>query len=583
MSRRAIALFCLVAAVLAVAILPWPIASAVLREAVARQIRTEYGLRLGVQGGVTLALLPVPRLKFADISLSTDDRSATLTANQLKAELRVVPLLTGRLRIAQLSVAGAKADVRLDAGGARLAKLMADYNARLGSGLGWETRIDRLVVTGSELTIRDETGRTTAEIRALSGLVRWPDPSGEIDLQVSGTWRDEPVAVTLTGLTPRHLSSGKPDEVEVRVASRLARASLSGSLTWQDAPRFEGQMELQSPSLAALTQWTGMGRDLRDFDRTLTLSGLGRFGPDGIEWPRALLDLGGTRLDGALGYRFDTARPQLRATLAGEDIDLGWIVPIADPSRSEPPRFDYDVRLSATALKLGPVQLRDAAAAVLVNSERLEVSLARATVAGGAIRGRLVALLDTDARDIKGHLALDKVDIETLLGSWSAQRGITGTLTSQATFDIAGDRLPEVAQQLKGRVTLAARDGEIAGISLGDGPRRPEARSGSVATTWRGGKTKFGSASVTLDVANGSAEIAEGVVETATTHTALSGSVSLTRGILALRTATRPTGAGSDAPGKPPVLLDIRGPLARPTVAASLDPETVSSTTPPRL
>jgi CheY-like chemotaxis protein len=114
---------------------------------------------------VTLALLPVPRLKFERVRLSTDDGSARVAAHQLKAELRIVPLLAGRLRIAELSVSGATADVTLDGAGlARLARMVADLRARIGAGSTWETRVDRLVVTGSELTVRDEAGRPLAEI-----------------------------------------------------------------------------------------------------------------------------------------------------------------------------------------------------------------------------------------------------------------------------------------------------------------------------------------------------------------------------------------------------------------------------------
>lgn len=586
MSRRTIALLCCVAAVLALAILPWPIASAAFRGSVARQIRAEYGLRLDVDGRVTLALLPVPRLKFEGVRLSTDDRSTLVAAKQLKAELRIVPLFAGRLRIAELSVAGARADVTLDeVGRARLAKMAADLRARIGSGSSWETRVDRLVVTGSELTVRDEAGRPVAEIGALAALVRWPDPAGDLDLAASGTWRGEPVAVTMTGMNPHQLSAGKADKVEVSLDSRLARATLSGAIVWSDAPRFEGQMALRSPSLASLTAWTGIGRDLKDFDRPLTIGGSGRLGPDTVEWPKALLALGDMRLEGALGYRFDTARPQLRATLAGDELDVGWLVPIADPGRSEPPGADYDVRLSATALRLGPLLLRDAAAGILVTGERLEVSLARAGVAGGAVRGRLIALLDSEIRDIKGQLALDRVDIDALLGAlgpWGGgQRGVTGTLTGQAVFDLAGERLPDLAQQLKGRISLSAKDGEIAGISLTEGARRTELRAGGATpSTWRGGRTKFDSASVTLDIANGSLGITEGTLETATTHTALSGQVSLGRGIVAIRAVTRPTAPGPEAATRIPFVLDIRGPLAKPTLAASVEPESVSSTTP---
>lgn len=561
MSRRAIAILLLCAVGLTLGLLPWTVTSNRVKAAIARQIRQEYGVDLAVEGRATVALLPVPRLKLETVRLSGGDGTFDAKAGALRAELRLAPLLTARLRLSELRISDATVLVRLDTPEAE-AWITDAIRRRISVGGAGSSRVERLVVTGSVLALSDAAGSRT-ELRKLDAVLRWPDPSADLDLSATAEWRGDALSLSLTGLNPATLAAGRPDAVEGSVRSRLGRISGTGHLSWRDVPVFSGTVRAETPSLGALARWTGVGLDLRDLDRPLEVTGEATVGPDGIEWPRATLGLGGDRLDGSLAYRFDRRRPQLRATLAGEELDLGWVLPLADPARAEPPNADYDVRLSASSVRMGPLRFRDAAAGVLVSDQRIEVSLARATLANGSIRGRVTASLDGEGRDIRGQVALGSVDLERLLGDLGAPRGIVGTLTGQATFEVAGDRQPDLVRQLKGRATFTVRDGEIPGVSLGEMPRRGEGRS---ASDWEGGRTRFGSASLALEVGNGLVEIAEGSLETAATQTSLKGRVSLGDETIDLRATTR--GVGGASQSSPPVTFSMRGPLARPRLVA---------------
>lgn len=585
MSRRSVASCVLAAVALVLALMPWEVSSDRLRSAAVRQIRNEFGLKLGIDGRATFVLLPVPRLKLQGVTLSDEAGAFSAEAGQFNGELRLLSFLAARVRFSEVRIADARIRVSLDgAGRDAWSAAFERLRGRLASGDPGPSRVDKVVVTGSELALVHAANGRTTEWRTLNAVVRWPDAGGDIDLSASASWNGELVSATLTGLTPGRLLAGGSDSLEIRLASRLGRVNLLGSVSLGGQPRYAGLLAGQTESLGALARWTGIGVDLQDLDQPAALSGDARLDADGVEWPKATLDLGRDRLDGSIAYRFSSERPNLRATLAGGDLDLGWVLPIADPTRAAAPRGDYDVRLSASGIRMGDLRLGDLAAGILVSGERLEVSVGRATLAGGSIRGRVSAALDGEGRDIRGQVSIDKVDLESLLSTTSSGRGISGTVGGQATFEAVGEGQSDLSRHLRGRLTLVARDGEVAGHALNEALKRPELRRISASVPeWRGGRTRFGEAQVQLTVADGVAEIQDGSIRTATTQTRIRGRISLRDRLLSVETATRALGPepAASGPERPALVLDVRGPLDRPVVTAR-SAEDVTGTTDPR-
>ncbi len=572
MSRRSAAFILVAALALVLALVPWTVSSERVKAAVARQIQNEYGLRLQVQGRATVTLLPVPRLKLADVVLSEEAGVLSARASELKGDLRLKPLLAARLQISDLGIVNAEVSVAHTGAGAEGSwpAMLDRLRRRLASGTAVSSHIVRLAITGSRIVVGAALPAKRTVLDKVHAVVEWPEPGGDMAVSGSAEWEGESVALSIGGLNPSRLLSRVPDAIEVTAATRLGRMNAVGNLTWGTSPNFAGLVAGQTPSLGALARWTGLGLDLQEFDRPVELGGLASLGPNEIEWPRAVLGFGGSRLEGALAYRFATPRPQLRATLAGEDLDLGWALAMADTSRIDPPHGDYDVRLSAADMRLGPFRLGDVATGILVSGERLEISLARASLAGGSIRGRISAALDGEGRDIRGQVSLDGVDLEKLFAHVGPMRGISGLIGAQMSFEALGDRQPELAQLLRGRVTLTARDGAIEGITLADPSSRFEGRlqGPAAAPRWRGGKTRYGQAAITLDVGRGTAEITDGTIDTASTQTRLKGSVSLPDGALALQTTTWGMSRPAAAEPRPTLVLDVRGTFDHPTVTA---------------
>ena len=582
MTRRALVASILIVLGIGALLAPWTIAFESLKDHVTRQIKEGYGLDAAIHGKAVISLLPIPRVKLQSVTLSDRTGAFRVEAAQIKGELQLLALLSGRIRLADLRIASARINVVVEREGG-LAAAVERLRTRLASQLASGSRVDRLVVTSSHVLVEDRVHARIFEWEKVSLVARWPRPDADIAMSGSLTWRGEAVTLSLAGLNPVLLLSGQPDAVAIKAEGSGGRMSLAGDLVWNGGLRFAGLASADIAAFGSFARWTGLGRDLEEFQQPVTLSGKASIDPDGIEWPQVSMTLGKGQLEGSLAVRVDGARPMLRGTLAGDDLDLGWILPLMDPSRLGVTEADYDVRVSASGLRLGPLKFVDVAAGILIAEDRLELSLGRAGFAGGTLRGRVSATLEGEGRDIKGQVALQRVDLDKLLSLTGSVRGITGTVAGQANFEATGDRQQDLGRSLKGRVSLVARDGDIAGVALAETARQVEVRPAAAAgKDLRGGKTRYDLAQIDVSLAGAIAEITSATIDTVATQTHLQGTLSLSDHTLAVKTWTRPLpGKGASASdGRQPVVLEIRGPLQNLAVTAS--PQASQGASPPQ-
>jgi AsmA protein len=302
-------------------------------------------------------------------------------------------------------------------------------------------------------------------------------------------------------------------------------------------------------------------------------------GPDEIGLPQIRLTLGSEGFDGAVMLRHDGARPSVRATLAGDTLDLSpFLKPIAslgdtrvfkaadlDLLRS----VDFDLRLSASAVEFGTVRLGDVATSVLTGADRIEMSLNRATVSGGTAKGRASLAFASDGYDAKAQGSFTGIEISSLLLALGQPRTITGAAQGQATLEAVGDSPEGLLRSLSGRAGILIRAGEISGVSLGEGLRRADDRAAAAATAWRSGRTPFQQLQLSFNLAGGMAEIADGSLDSAALHASLQGQVSLANRHAVLRARTGPP--LDSAREGPTFVLDISGPWDRLQLVQNID------------
>lgn len=538
-----VSLLCLAA--VGVAVAPWTVSTGAMAEAVAKQLREVYGLDLRVDGRSTIAFLPVPRIKFEEIALGTLDGQAIASGGQLRGELQVLPLLAGRLELAELSLNGARiaADSKASwAGPARRVR------ARLGEAAP-PFHIRRLVLTGATVVLPDPGDGSDPVLRDVELLATWPKADGPIDLSASLRWRGEPVQLSLFGLRPGAVLSGEPNRMAASVDAPSGRLALDGEIRGGADWRASGRAAFSTPSTRDLLRWTGLGFPFGPILAAASLEGEFTASRGGVSWPAVRLTLGADRLDGALAARFDGPRPLLTGTLAAEQLDLSEEIGAVGPLRTPwggwsndrldlkglTEALDLDLRLSATAARFGSLRLADVAANLLVKPGRMEVSLARAGLHRGSAKGRASLVSGGGPVDLRVQGSFERVDMGGLLADLGQARWLAGAGQGQVALEGSGHSPAELARRVHGKATVAVRGGELVGASLLETLRRVDRRPLSAALDWKGGRTAFDQAHVALVVADGAAEVTDGGFASAALRGVLHGRASLTERSLAMK------------------------------------------------
>jgi AsmA protein len=578
MSRRSLALLFGLAALLALAIAPWTMSSARLNTQVKQQLRDGYGLDLIASGRITLALLPVPRLKFTDTTLAAPDGTPLVRGAQLRGELRLLPLLAARLEIADLSLADARIAVALHQDGTTSwDEPVAKLKARAAASEPRRPHIPRLLIARSDLDIDDQRSGSRIHIGSVNAVLRWPDPDRGLDLSASGRWGGETIHVSLSGMQPAGLAAGRTSPVVLRAVSRLAELTLSGTVNLASGLSLNGQVAATIPALDSFCRWTGLARPRPETGRPLIVAGEVAIGAGEIGFPQLRLTFNGAPLDGAVMFRRDGARPSLRATLAGDTLDLSPFLPPPGAPRGRWPldsadldalkSADIDLRLSASAVQLDTIRLGDVAVSLLTSPEKIELALSRATLNGGVVKGRAALASTLAGSDLKLQASMAQLDLGNLLASLGQPRSVTGVAQGQAALEASGAEPEDWLRSLSGRAAILVRTGEVSGLSLAEGLRQSDERPGGL-TAWRGGRTAFQQAQLSLSLSGGVAEVQDGTLDGTSLHTSLHGQVSLPEGKVALRARTvPPLDSARESPG---FVLDVDGRWDSPRIVPSV-------------
>ena len=583
MSRRAVIALAVLVAVVAAALVPWTVSSNRIRHEVMRELKLSYGLDAVFSGRTTIAFLPAPRLKFSHVIVANAEGEPLVRGAQMRGTLRLLPLLAGRIEVDEVELVGARLAIEIGAAGRSNWNSMVDaLRATVAPDGTGAAPIRRFILRSSALDIHDSRSGSGAVLDNVNALVNWPRASNALDVAGSAVWRGEAVEASLANVRPAALASGRADAVALKIATRHGRVSASGDLTWGQTRRFAGQISGETDSVSTFVNWLSPGAWSSKIDRAFSFGGDVGIDRDGASWPRIRLSLGEDRFDGALALRLEEGRPSVRATLAGDRLDLGWLLAGAGSPQSSEGEIRFlrdavaacrlDLRVSASEVLLGATTARDVAMGLLAANDRLEVSLGRLTLASGVVKGRISGTFGDPSRiDVRGQATFDKLDVGEVLAGLTAARPMTGKAAGQVSFETVSGPTSAVLPTLTGRLNLSIKGGDIQGLALGSLLRRAETGpAGPVGSGWRGGRTPFDQAQFLLAATNGVAQISEGNINGPNLHTSVGGRISLPDRTLDVRLTTGPDAEASEEP--PAAIVDVSGSWSAPSTTLRLRP-----------
>jgi AsmA protein len=556
MSRRVVLLIALIAlAVLGTAASPWTLPGGGLAAELTRHVRDKYGLDLTVKGRSTFAVLPIPRVKFENVTLQFPDQALKAEGGTLRGELRLVPLLFGRIELSDFDLTETRITASFEAmQSVKWTEMVKDRTS--------ETYARRLIVSKSTLRWTD---LKEANLDQLNLVIRWADAAEPLTMSGSAAWRDEVISLDQASVFPDLLASDRISPFTLTLTSPSVRLTAEGEAQLGETPRITGESTIRAKSVRDFTRWSGVELPFGSLLRAVSVAGDFSMDRRRLSWPAVSVALGEDKLEGTMGVRFDTDRPVITGTLAADTLNLSdlfapfsqartssgsWSEETIDLTRAT--GTDLDLRLSAASASLGRLSLDDMAASVLVQPGRIEASIGRAGFNDGSLKGRLSLVKQNGQVELKSQGTFAGVKIAPFLAAMGEPRWITGNADGQFTFEGVGKNPADVIRQAQGRSSIEVTDGEIVGIALDDALRRVEKRPLLASLNWKGGRTPFDKAQAQVVVRNGVGEIAEARLRAPAVQADLQGQVLLVDRQLSMTANVSP----ADAPaGQSPALV----------------------------
>jgi AsmA protein len=565
MSRRvSLTLALLGFALLIAAVAPWTLSGG-FAAAVARHLSQDYGLGFQVNGRSTIVLLPMPRVKFQDVTVRSSAGMVVAEGGTLRGQLELLPLLLGRAELSEMSLTDSRITVAVAPSGladSGLAEFLRAHGPERADELPHIRRV-RLVNSSIHFA-----GGSPVENATLT--LDWPNPNAPLQGSGAFTWNGETVEVTRISLDPHAIVTGKLSPLAAAVDAPSVRLTILGEIQPGADPRLTGHSTIEARSVRDLSRWTGVALPLGSLVQAASIEGDFTADRQRISWPSALVTFGADQLEGTLGIGFDSERPVVTGTLAAERLNLSdLLAPLAqvrttsglwsgeEISLQHTAGGDLDLRVSANDAWIGGVKLGEMAANVMVRPGRIEASIGRASLNNGTIKGRIAFAALEGGLDLKLQGTFSGVDIGSFLSDARRHRWITGSAQGQFTLEGAGTTPADIVRQSHGRTTLSVKQGELVGVGLNDVLLRLEKHPLLAFLDRRSGRTPFDEAHVHLNIGAGLAEITEGALTAPKLRAALQGRVSFIDRDVAIRAHVGALPAEPKADSS--VVLDVLG------------------------
>ncbi len=582
-----LALAFVVALIAGFAAAPYIFKSATLETEITRQLRATTGLILSSATPGRFVLLPRPHVAMDALHVADPTGTLTIDADALDGDVRLLPLIVGRIELSSATLSRPRLTVDLDGKPMRPDSLIGramhpGEPARSDS----PRRLGIVTLVDGTATIKSKVFPRAPDLRAINVTLDWRDLESPATLTGSLMIRKTAADVAAWIAQPSSLMRGDHSAVAFHVHSTPVDLSATGDFVSAATTGFTGHLSTKAPSLSALVDLFG--------DNTVLLAPFANFSLDSdatvavdpqsqstVDLPNLTMRADGNEYEGTLALQ-NGDRPSLSGTLASEQLMLApFLNRLPDltdakhrwssaPILGRQPRLlDLDLRISATHVRLAPFTIDDAALAVMTRSERTEVALVEGKAYGGTMKGRFsVGVTDEDV-SLRATGSLADADASALTWDGFGRQLGAGTLSGSVNLETKGESPAALMSNLQGWIKGAAADGEISGVDFGRGLREVQRNKGdALLVALRSGRTPFQSLALSAQIVDGVATLDTSAVKGADAAIAVGGSADLGARSLDLQVIATPPAGGATSPTTPSPRLrfDIKGPFDTPAV-----------------
>lgn len=456
----------------------------------ADQIEAQTGRKLTFQGKVRFTLWPVLGVKSDGVALSNADWAGPepmLTAQRLSIGISAGDLLRGKVRVTEVSALLPHLNLSENAQGQGNWVLGGAEGEANPTAVAAENQaavlpisIEKLTLTGASLRYQPRQG-DAVEMSSVDMVLRWPDPSGTVNVDLTARPAGAPVQIQAEVGTFADFLSGAVSSIGASVAAEGGmlrfdgRADLTGAASGRvTAKTTDTAMFLTAFGQSGIALPQGLGQAMMvGADATYTTDGR-------IALRDVTLDLDGNKLEGAVDVVLSEV-PQFTVQLNGGHLQVPGLSAAeasagADSSASAGWSTEA-IDASALALANGTAVLSFeslTAAGYAFGASKLSLNLDRARAVlkfqpaalfGGQVQGQVVAN-NRNGFSAGGKLSFNGIRLEKAMAQVAGYDRLNGEALGELEYLASGNSVDALMRSLSGKGWLEVNKGFFTGFDL---------------------------------------------------------------------------------------------------------------------
>ncbi len=490
-----------------------------VREAVKSEILAATGLNPLLRGDVSVSLFPYGQVTLTDIALGEGPDESPLQAARLVARLSFLPLLMGRIDIADITLAEPRIVVAFDKRGrSNWSRLLPSLGR---SGEAGTPSFSEIRINGGTVIVRDDFRNIYEYVSDADLSLAWPAISRSFAVTGSASYRGENIEIGVTLANFAAALQGDRSTLKVRVAGAPLKFTFDGAIATRPTLKIEGATSTDSPSLRRALVWLGKKPLPGGGFERLSLKAQTNMVGGTIALSQVNLELDGNVAEGVLTFAVD-GRQTLQGTLAVDHLDLTpylstvRLLTAADREWSRSrldldglSTVDLDLRLSAGKVTIGATNLGRTAIATNLRAGKLGVTIGESRGFGGVIRGSIGLAKSEQGATFASQLQFDNINLERCINELFGLKRIEGRGSMTVSLEGAGSSVHALTRTLDGEATLTGTKGALTGLNIEQLLRRLERRPLSGGSEFRSGRTPFDTLAVRMKITQGNVTVEE--------------------------------------------------------------------------
>jgi AsmA protein len=506
-----------------------------LSKAVSTQIQKATGLSTKIDGATEFLIFPRPRVVVHTLHIA--DRDGVISADIVKVVgfVRLLPLVAGRVEIAQAILFQPKFNINLNqmpaaTGGAGANAPSAGLNVR--APLGKFSIID-----GQALIVTKKAPANIA-LDAINVIFNWPRLDGSAEFDGSLNFRAVPTVIEGWLEQPLAALQGRDSVSVFHLKSPVLAFWSSGRLSGGPKFQYHGSISASSPSLRSLAETAGYAFTKRGTFADLDLSCEVDYDASSAALTNVNLKLDGNDYEGTLDIQDLAHTPRISGTLASDFIDVTpFLTGVKEPAArdglwSHKPldlgNLDLphlDLRVSAAHLRLYDIQVEDAALSLLTKPGLIDLDLPAATSNSGTIKGHFELTEKNHQFNSQVSGSGTGIDLQPMV--LEHNQPLSGSLDASIALESSGEDLSALMHGLTGQATLVASNGTFTSVDLLSTLAHSASKTAGEQIDPVAGTTGFDRFNLNLDVVGGIATIKSGDISGPDLQIGLGGTVNI--------------------------------------------------------